>query len=67
MCQNPSFIVDGISRLDVCQGTLGDCWLISGMVAIATVPHLFANCVPSNQDFDKNYCGKNFFVFDIKF
>ena len=29
LVQNPKFIEAGISRFDVCQGTLGDCWYLS--------------------------------------
>jgi calpain len=54
----PKFFVDGASRLDLNQGKLGDCWLVSSVGCLAT-GHVkcFNRCVPPDQDFENDYAG----------
>ena len=36
----PQLLVDGLSRSDISQGSLADCWFLSSCAAIAAYPHL---------------------------
>jgi hypothetical protein len=59
----PQFIVNGTSRMDVCQGKLGDCWFLAAAAVIADYPHLFTRVVPDGQSFGMGYTGKFYFNF----
>lgn len=54
---NPRLIKAGVSRLDLYQGYLGNCWFIAGAAVVSTSPKLLFRCIPIDQDFDKNYAG----------
>ncbi|EFC41234.1 peptidase C2, calpain [Naegleria gruberi] len=43
LCEIPQLIIDGIDARDIRQGSLGDCWLLSSLAAIARFPHLIAH------------------------
>ncbi|CAH8440362.1 unnamed protein product [Dicrocoelium dendriticum] len=49
---NPSaqFFVGGVSRFDIEQGSVGDCWLLAVISSISSYPQLFYQVVPPNQD-----------------
>lgn len=46
---------DGIQPYDVCQGALGDCWLLAGLVTLCERPAFIQNCFisPSFSPFGK--------------
>ena len=42
-------MVDGASRNDINQGSLGNCWFLCALVGAATRPHIFKKLVPKDQ------------------
>lgn len=60
----PKFISAGISRFDVVQGELGDCWLVAAVANLTLNQRLFTLVVPPEQSFDRgSYCGAFTFRF----
>lgn len=53
----PKFFAEGISRFDVRQGELGDCWLLAAIASLTQDLNVFHRVVPDEQGFDKNYSG----------
>ncbi|XP_013878315.1 calpain-12 [Austrofundulus limnaeus] len=57
------FVEDTIGTTDICQGQLGDCWLLAALSSLTIHPQLFAKVVPSNQTLAEPYAG----IFHFRF
>ncbi|KAG9478247.1 hypothetical protein GDO78_013313 [Eleutherodactylus coqui] len=63
ICECPRFIVDGATRMDLCQGNLSNCWFLSAVACLSLYPQLLEQVVPMDQDFGDDYNGKFRFQF----
>ena len=63
LVNDPKFIVDGASRFDVNQGSLGNCWVLASVASLTLKKKLFARVVPNDQSFDEEYAG----IFHFRF
>ncbi|TGZ67060.1 hypothetical protein CRM22_005006 [Opisthorchis felineus] len=70
--RDPQFVTDGISRFDVVQGEIGDCWFLAAVASLSMYRDLLQQVVPFGQSFDSNrssadgffpYCGMFWFRF----
>jgi hypothetical protein len=61
---NPKFIVNSIKPNNIVQGDTGNCWFISAVATLATIPNYFRFVMPVNQAFDSpSYAG----IFHFRF
>ncbi|KAM4693244.1 calpain-8-like [Discoglossus pictus] len=54
---NPQFIVDGATRVDVRQGSVGNCWFLASVASLTLNEDFLYQVVPMNQSFETDYAG----------
>ncbi|KAF4091767.1 hypothetical protein AMELA_G00040600 [Ameiurus melas] len=55
--RNAVFVEGTTGTTDICQGQLGNCWLLASLSCLTMHPTLFEKVVPSGQTMDASYAG----------
>ncbi|XP_030124796.4 calpain-13 isoform X3 [Taeniopygia guttata] len=61
--KNPYLIRDGVSRFDIMQGEIGDCWMLAALGSLTLRKHVLENVLPKDQGFQDDYAG----IFHFRF
>ncbi|RLW07147.1 hypothetical protein DV515_00003988 [Chloebia gouldiae] len=57
----PQFTASAATRTDICQGALGDCWLLAAIASLTQNEEIPARVVPKDQSFQDKYAGIFYF------
>lgn len=57
ICKDPKYILGGADRTDICQGQLGDCWLLAAIASLTMHKDTLARVIQPDQNFDRGYAG----------
>ncbi|KAJ7397889.1 calpain-13-like isoform X1 [Pitangus sulphuratus] len=61
--RNPHLIMDGVSRFDIMQGEIGDCWMLAALGSLTLRKQFLENVLPKDQGFQDDYAG----IFHFRF
>ncbi|XP_066403864.1 calpain-13-like [Molothrus aeneus] len=61
--RNPHLITDGVSRFDIMQGEIGDCWMLAALGSLTLRKQFLENVLPKDQGFQDDYAG----IFHFRF
>uniref|UniRef100_A0A8D2MJ41 Calpain catalytic domain-containing protein n=1 Tax=Zonotrichia albicollis TaxID=44394 RepID=A0A8D2MJ41_ZONAL len=61
--RNPHLITDGVSRFDIMQGEIGDCWMLAALGSLTLRKQFLENVLPKDQGFQEDYAG----IFHFRF
>uniref|UniRef100_A0A673B8E5 Calpain 12 n=1 Tax=Sphaeramia orbicularis TaxID=375764 RepID=A0A673B8E5_9TELE len=61
--ENAVFVEGTTGTTDICQGQLGNCWLLASLSCLTMHPQLFVKVVPPNQSLSESYAG----IFHFRF
>ncbi|XP_030073752.1 calpain-2 catalytic subunit isoform X2 [Microcaecilia unicolor] len=61
--KSPQFILQSADTTDICQGELGNCWVLAAVSCLTLQSDLFSYVVPDGQNFQKYYAG----IFHFRF
>ncbi|XP_061206521.1 calpain-13-like isoform X6 [Neopsephotus bourkii] len=61
--RHPHLIIDGVSRFDIMQGEIGDCWMLAALGSLTLQKQFLGNVLPRDQGFQNDYAG----IFHFRF
>nr|XP_009684435.1 PREDICTED: calpain-13 isoform X1 [Struthio camelus australis] len=61
--RNPQLIMDGVSRFDIMQGEIGNCWMLAALGSLTLQKRFLENVLPKDQGFQDDYAG----IFHFRF
>ncbi|RMC12314.1 hypothetical protein DUI87_09827 [Hirundo rustica rustica] len=61
--RNPYLVMDGVSRFDIMQGEIGDCWMLAALGSLTLRKQFLENVLPKDQGFQDDYAG----IFHFRF